>query len=116
MSSKRKSNLNSDSSESDSDLSDSEFQNLAKKRKKSPPKVSAPCWDFHSGGYVVASILSCVQLTKIKICYVQCIPIYFHIVLYSFVRSAAAFKRTVSRDVQVTFKYSLIGLSQERNS
>ncbi len=39
-SSKRKSNLNSDSSASDSDLSDSEFQNLAKKRKKSPPQVS----------------------------------------------------------------------------
>jgi hypothetical protein len=38
--SKRKTNLNSDSSDdSDSDLSDSEFQNLAKKRKKSPPQV-----------------------------------------------------------------------------
>ena len=42
MTSKRKNaaNLNSDSSASeDSDLSDSEFQNLAKKRKKSPPQV-----------------------------------------------------------------------------
>jgi hypothetical protein len=42
--SKRKTNLNSDSSDdSDSDLSDSEFQNLAKKRKKSPPQVDLSC-------------------------------------------------------------------------